>query len=75
MVMSTTSMLPVTSACSRQPYQNGFLTNIHDLWLANAPGLVRSKQDAADCWPLEYSYPDKTWLDFGPKKQPNSKAR
>ncbi|MEI2691130.1 MAG: hypothetical protein V9H69_16040 [Anaerolineae bacterium] len=51
------------------------MTNIHDLWLANAPGLVRSKQDAADCWPLEYSYPDKTWLDFGPKKQPNSKAR
>lgn len=22
-------------------------------------------------WLLDYDYPDKTWSDFGPKKQPN----
>ena len=33
--------------------------------------LVRDKQDAQGRWPLEYSYAGKTWVDFGPKKQPN----
>ena len=39
--------------------------------LANALALVRSKQDAQGCWPLEYDYPDMTWINFGVKKQPN----
>jgi hypothetical protein len=39
--------------------------------LANAINLIRSKQDAAGGWPLEYDYTGKTWVDFGPKKQPN----
>ena len=39
--------------------------------LANAFELVRSKQDAGGRWPMEYSYTGKTWVDFGPKKQPN----
>ena len=39
--------------------------------LANAVQLIRGKQDAHGRWPLEYSYTDKTWVDFGPKKQPN----
>lgn len=39
--------------------------------LANALKLVREKQDAHGCWPLEYDYAGKTWGDFGPKKQPN----
>ncbi|MCC6615654.1 MAG: nitrogen fixation protein NifH [Anaerolineae bacterium] len=39
--------------------------------LANALDLVRDKQDAEGRWPLEYSYADKTWGDFGAKKQPN----
>lgn len=42
-----------------------------DLRLANALAIVREKQDAQGCWPLEYSYSGKTWVDFGPKKQPN----
>jgi hypothetical protein len=39
--------------------------------LANALAIVREKQDAQGRWPLEYSYAGKTWVDFGPKKQPN----
>jgi hypothetical protein len=39
--------------------------------LANALALVRNKQDEQGRWPLEYSYAGKTWVDFGPKKQPN----
>lgn len=39
--------------------------------LANALDLIREKQDEEGRWPLEYSYIGKTWVDFGPKKQPN----
>ena len=39
--------------------------------LANALALVRDKQDAQGRWPLEYDYTGKTWVEFGPKKQPN----
>jgi hypothetical protein len=39
--------------------------------LAHSLDLIREKQDAAGRWPLEYDYTDKTWGDFGPKKQPN----
>jgi hypothetical protein len=39
--------------------------------LENALTLIREKQDEEGRWPLEYSYTGKTWVDFGPKKQPN----
>lgn len=39
--------------------------------LANALDLIRRKQDSQGRWLLEYDYTGKTWLDFGPKKQPN----
>jgi hypothetical protein len=39
--------------------------------LANALELVRSKQDAEGRWALEYDYAGKTWVDFGPKHEPN----
>jgi len=39
--------------------------------LANALQLIREKQDAEGRWALEYDYTGKTWVDFGPKKQPN----
>ncbi len=39
--------------------------------LANALDLVRQKQDDRGRWALEYDYTGKTWVDFGPKKQPN----
>ena len=42
-----------------------------DPHLANALQLIRDKQDAAGRWPMEYDYTGKTWVDLGPKKQPN----
>jgi hypothetical protein len=33
--------------------------------LNNALKLVLSKQDETGCWPLEYSYQGKTWIDWG----------
>jgi hypothetical protein len=39
--------------------------------LANAIKLIREKQDDDGCWPMEYDYTGKTWVNFGPKKQPN----
>ena len=42
-----------------------------DLRLANALELIRGKQDKMGRWQMEYDYTGKTWVDFGPKKQPN----
>jgi hypothetical protein len=39
--------------------------------LSNAIKLIREKQDKQGRWLLEYDYIGKTWVDFGPKKQPN----
>jgi hypothetical protein len=39
--------------------------------LANALQLIRDKQDSQGRWLMEYDYTGKTWVDFGPKKQPN----
>jgi len=39
--------------------------------LANALSLIRNKQDAEGRWLMEYDYSGKTWVDFGPRKQPN----
>lgn len=39
--------------------------------LANVLQIVRDKQDPRGRWLLEYDYTGKTWVDFGPKKQPN----
>lgn len=33
--------------------------------------IILAKQDDQGRWPLEYDYTGKTWVDFGPKKQPN----
>jgi hypothetical protein len=43
----------------------------NDPGLANALELIRSKQDQQGRWQLEYTYSGKTWVDFGPKHQPN----
>ncbi|MBM3151119.1 MAG: nitrogen fixation protein NifH [Chloroflexi bacterium] len=42
-----------------------------DQRLMNALELVRGKQDDRGRWALEYDYTGKTWVDFGPKKQPS----
>lgn len=39
--------------------------------LANTINLIRDKQDSQGRWALEYDYTGKTWVEFGPKKQPN----
>jgi hypothetical protein len=44
---------------------------VDDPRLENALTLIREKQDDEGRWPLEYSYTGKTWVDFGPKKEPN----
>lgn len=39
--------------------------------LKNALKIVRDKQDDQGRWSLDYDYIGKTWVNFGPKKQPN----
>ena len=39
--------------------------------LANALQLIREKQNTQGRWALEYDYTGKTWVDFGPKKEPS----
>jgi hypothetical protein len=39
--------------------------------LTNTVQLIRAKQDATGGWLQEYSYGDKTWVDFGAKRQPS----
>ena len=42
-----------------------------DQRLIPALALIRGKQDENGRWSLEYDYRGKTWVEFGPKKQPN----
>jgi hypothetical protein len=42
-----------------------------DARLAGVRKLIVEKQNAQGRWALEYDYAGKTWVDFGPKKQPN----
>jgi hypothetical protein len=39
--------------------------------LTNTLELIRSKQDEAGRWLLEYNYDGKTWMRFGKMKEPN----
>jgi hypothetical protein len=39
--------------------------------LSRALQLIRDKQDADGRWSLDYNYTAKTWVTFGPKRQPN----
>ncbi len=39
--------------------------------LANTLKVIGEKQDNQGRWLLEYDYTGKTWVDFGPKKQPS----
>lgn len=42
-----------------------------DSRVANAMKLIDEKQDGQGRWRMEYDLTGKTWVDFGPKKQPN----
>jgi hypothetical protein len=63
-VYYVTDLLQIVEALFLLGYGN-------DPRLANALELVRQKQDEQGRWALEYDYAGKTWVDFGPKKQPN----
>jgi len=63
-VFYVTDLLQVAEALIRLGYGS-------DPRLAGVLALVRDKQDAQGRWPLEYDYSGKTWVDWGPKKQPN----
>ena len=63
-VFYITDILQVLEALAGLGYGN-------DPRLANALDLVRQKQDKQGRWALEYEYTSRTWVDFGPKKQPN----
>jgi hypothetical protein len=39
--------------------------------LAEALQLIRQKQDDQGRWSLEFGYPGKTWVDYGPLNEPN----
>jgi hypothetical protein len=39
--------------------------------LMPALNIIREKQGSQGRWSLEYNYAGKTWVEFGPKKQPN----
>jgi hypothetical protein len=63
-VFYITDLLQLVEALARLGYGR-------DPRLQNAIALIRQKADGEGRWPLEYDYTGKTWVDFGPKKQPN----
>jgi hypothetical protein len=63
-VFYVTDILQVVEALVRLGYGK-------DPRLTNALELIRSKHDDHGRWPLEYDLAGKTWVDFGPKHQPN----
>jgi hypothetical protein len=63
-VFYVTDVLQTVEALVQLGYGN-------DPRLANSFDIILDQQDAHGCWPLEYDYAGKTWVDFGPKKQPN----
>jgi len=63
-VFYVTDILQVLEALLALGYGN-------DPRLANALDLVRQKQDGQGRWNLEYAYTGRTWVGFGPPKQPN----
>ncbi len=63
-VFYVTDILQITEALVTLGYAG-------DPRLARALALIGDKQDAQGRWLLEYDYAGKTWIDIGPKKQPN----
>jgi len=63
-VFYVTDLLQIAAALTKLGYAN-------DPRLANTLAYILQKQDAQGRWALEYDYTGKTWLNFGPKKQPN----
>jgi hypothetical protein len=63
-VFYVTDLLQLSEALVRLGYGR-------DPRLASALACIRDKADAQGRWSLDYDYAGKTWIDFGPKGQPN----
>jgi hypothetical protein len=63
-VFYITDILQVVEALVRLGYGK-------DPRLHNALQLVCGKQEDSGRWALEYDYPGKTWVDYGPRDTPN----
>lgn len=63
-VFYVSDILQVTEALVKLGYA-------HDARLNRSIQLIKDKQDPDGKWHLEYGYSGKTWVDFGPKKEPN----
>jgi hypothetical protein len=59
-----TDILEIAEAMARLGYRK-------DRRLGNTMKIILEKQDGQGRWPMEHSYAGKTWVDFGPRKQPN----
>jgi hypothetical protein len=63
-IFYVTDLLQVVEALTALGYRD-------DPRSSRALALIREKQDENGRWALDYDYAGKTWVDFGPKKQPN----
>ena len=63
-VFYVTDILQIAEALVALGYGN-------DKRMQNTLELIRSKQDEAGRWQLEYNYDGKTWMRFGKMKEPN----
>lgn len=63
-VFYITDLLQIIEALVQLGYGN-------DPRLQNAIDIIINKRGKDGRWPLEFSYKDKTWLDFGELKKPN----
>jgi hypothetical protein len=64
-VFYITDLLQNVEALARLGYGN-------DPRLAGALRIIREKQDAQGRWALEFNYSGKTWVEYGPPRQPNN---
>jgi hypothetical protein len=63
-VFYVTDIMQIVEALTLHGYGN-------DPRLRNALKIIHDKQDVQGRWSMEYDYTDKTWINFGNKKEPN----
>lgn len=63
-IFYVTDLLQLVEALAGVGYGN-------DPRLVRAVTIICDKQDAQGRWALDYDYTGKTWVDFGPRQQPN----
>jgi hypothetical protein len=63
-VFYVTDIMQIVEALTLHGYGN-------DPRLRNTLKIIHDKQDVQGRWSMEYDYTDKTWINFGNKKEPN----